>query len=88
MKNLYFIEITDTFGGEANYSWVTRHVIRAKSELGAINALSRRSGMNWRFDGIRYLSKSGATCAFIDMYEKEFHGNYRMDSDDRKESEK
>ena len=88
MKNLYFIEITDTFGGEANYSWVTRHVIRAKSERGAVNALSRRSGMNWRFDGLRYLSKSGATCAFIDMYEKEFHGDYRMASDDRRESEK
>ena len=47
MKNLYHVEITDTFGGEANYSWVTRHVIRAKSPRGAINALSRRSGMNW-----------------------------------------
>ena len=88
MKNLYFIEITDTFGGEANYSWVTRHVIRAKSERGAVNALSRRSGMQWRFDGLRYLSKSGATCAFVDMYEKEFHGDYRTASDDRKESEK
>ena len=88
MKNLYYVEITDMFGGEANYSWVTRHVIRAKSERGAVNALSRRSGMNWRFDGLRYLSKSGATCAFIDMYEKEFHGDYRMASDDRKESEK
>ena len=74
--------------GEANYSWVTRHVIRAKSERGAVNALSRRSGMQWRFDGLRYLSKSGATCAFVDMYEKEFHGDYRMASDDRKESEK
>ena len=88
MKNLYFIEITDMYCGEANYSWVTRHVIRAKSERGAVNALSRRSGMQWRFDGLRYLSKSGATCAFIDMYEKEFHGDYRMASDDRKESEK
>ena len=88
MKNLYYVEITDMFGGEANYSWVTRHVIRAKSERGAVNALSRRSGMQWRFDGLRYLSKSGATCAFIDMYEKEFHGDYRMASDDRKESEK
>ena len=88
MKNLYFIEITDMYCGEANYSWVTRHVIRAKSERGAVNALSRRSGMQWRFDGLRYLSKSGATCAFIDMYEKEFHGDYRMASDDCKESEK
>lgn len=25
----YDVEITDTFGGEANYSWVRRHVIEA-----------------------------------------------------------
>jgi len=28
MKNLFFIEVTDVYGGEANYSWVTRHVGR------------------------------------------------------------
>lgn len=82
-RNLYFVEVTDTFGGEANYSWVTRHVIRAKSERGAINALSRRSGISWRFDGMRYNSKSGATCAFIDAYDDEQHGAYRFDTDDR-----
>ena len=85
---LFYIEVTDTFGGEANYSWVTRHVIRAKSERGAIAALARRSGLNWRFDGTKYLSKSGATCAFIDMYDKEYHGELRLNTDDRKESEK
>lgn len=89
MKNLYFVEITDMYCGEANYSWVTRHVIRAKSERGAISALSRRSGINWRNDwGGRYLSKSGATCAFVQDYEADYHENYRFDSDDRKESEK
>lgn len=87
MKTLFFIEITDTFGGEANYSWVTRHVIRAKSERGAICALSRRSGINWRFDGNRYNSKSGATCAFIDIYDIEQHGAYRFETDDRGEDE-
>ena len=88
MKNLYYVEITDMFGGEANYSWVTRHVIRAKSERGAVNAMSRRSGMNWRYDGLKYLSKSGATCMFIDMYDKEYHAHYNFNFDDRKESEK
>ena len=83
MKNLYFIEITDTFGGEANYSWVTRHVIRAKSERGAINALSRRSGISWHSVGFRYDSKSGATCAFIEEYDPEIHADYRFDTDDR-----
>jgi hypothetical protein len=83
MKNLYFVEVTDMYGGEANYSWVTRHVIRAKSERGAISALARRSGLNWRNDGIRYLSRPSATCAFIDYFEPEYHGNYRFDTDDR-----
>lgn len=83
-KNLYFIEITDMFGGEANYSWVTRHVIKAKSERGAINAMSRRSGLSWRNDGFRYLSKSGCTCAFVDIFDEELHGQYHLNTDDRK----
>lgn len=65
------IEITDTFAGEANYSWVTRHEIEAKTLLGAVQKLSRMSGINWRKthdygDMRRYDSKSGATCAFIE----------------------
>jgi len=69
MKNLFFIEVTDVYGGEANYSWVTRHV--------------RRSGLNWRNDGYRYLSKSGATCAFVDQYDETSHGQLRLDTDER-----
>ena len=84
MKTLFFVEITDTYGGEANYSWVTRHVISAKSELGCINALSRRSGINWRAVGCeRYDSKSGATCAFIREYDPEYDAEYRLETDDR-----
>ena len=85
MKTLFFIEITDTFGGEANYSWVTRHIIRAKSERGAVCALSRRSGISWRAVGCeRYDSKSGATCAFIRGYDPEYDNGYsRMETDDR-----
>ncbi len=83
MKNLFFIEVTDVYGGEANYSWVTRHVIKAKSERGAITALARRSGLNWRNDGYRYLSKSGATCAFVDRYDETSHGQLRLDTDER-----
>lgn len=87
MKNLYFIEITDTFGGEANYSWVTRHAIKAKSERGAINALSRRSGISWHNVGFRYDSKSGATCAFVDEYDPEVHDYYTcLHTDDRVKS--
>ncbi len=84
MSNLYYIEITDTFGCEANYSWVTRHCIKAKSERGAINALSRRSGISWHtVGGDRYDSKSGATCAFIEDFDPEIHSDFRFDTDDR-----
>ena len=85
MKTLFFIEITDTFGGEANYSWVTRHIIRAKSERGAICALSRRSDISWHSVGCeRYDSKSGATCAFIREYDPEYDNGYsRLETDDR-----
>jgi len=83
-KTLYFIEVTDTFGGEANYSWATRHVIKAKSLRGAVNALSRRSGISWHSVGCnRYDSKSGATCAFIEEFDPEFHSDFRFDTDDR-----
>lgn len=70
----YEIEITDTFGGEANYAWVTRHRIKANTERGAIWKLSRDSGLSWRKqydtgDVARYDSKSGATCLFISEVE-------------------
>lgn len=85
MKTLFFVEITDTFGGDANYSWVTRHIIKAKSERGAVCALSRRSGISWRAVGCeRYDSKSGATCAFIREYDPEYDNGYsRLETDDR-----
>lgn len=91
-KQLFFIEVTDVYGGEANYSWVTRHVVRAKSFLGAIQWLSRNSGLNWRFDGMRYNSASGSTCAFIDYFDESIIGGddeeiggyaLRLDTDQR-----
>jgi hypothetical protein len=84
MKTLFFIEVTDTFGGEANYSWVTRHVIQARTQRGAINRFSRMSGMNWHAVGRdRYDSKSGATCFFIETYDAECHKELRFDTDER-----
>lgn len=87
-KPLYYIEVTDVFAGEANYSWVSRHIIRAKSPRGAINWLARNSGLNWRNDGIKYISLSGATCAFIEDYDKDAHSDFcQIETDQRKEGE-
>lgn len=73
MNRLFYIEVTDTFAGEANYSWVTRHLIRANTERGAINRFARLSGLSWHCTGDmgyakRYDSASGATCYFIEPY--------------------
>ena len=74
----YFIEVTDTFGGEANYSWVTRHKVRASTPRGAMVRLGRAAGMAWHIVGdygdmVRYDSKSGATCAFVQEWENDAH---------------
>lgn len=74
MKTIYYAELTDTFAGEANYSWVSRFKIHASSPLGAIRKLSRETGLSFRKqydagDMVRYDSASGATCAFVSGYE-------------------
>lgn len=68
MTNLYTLKITDTFGGEANYCWVRRAVIRAKSERGAVLKAGRFYGYHWRadYDG-RYNAKGAAVCMFVDL---------------------
>lgn len=81
MKQKFFVEITDTFGGDANYAWVTRHCVRAKTARGAAVVISRQSGLQWRKvadygDSVRYDSKSGATCMFISDYSEDDHSAY------------
>lgn len=48
----YQIEITDTFGGEANYSWVRRHSIEAPAEITDL-ALIRRAKRKAEWSGVR-----------------------------------
>jgi hypothetical protein len=72
----YFVEITDIYGGEANYSWVTRHKVRASSPRGALIRINRESGLGFRSVGCdRYDSRSGATCAFITEWDDDAHGD-------------
>jgi hypothetical protein len=78
MKRFFRIELTDTFGGEANYSWVTRHKVKASTIQGAITKLAKDSGLSFRKvydfgDSVRYNSKSGAICAFVEYWDEKFH---------------
>ena len=42
--NTYHIEVTDTFGGEANYCWKREYMVRAHTMRGAIQVLARKDG--------------------------------------------
>ena len=74
MKTIFYVELTDTFGGEANYSWVTRFKVHASSVLGAVRKVGKETGLSFRKqydtgDTVRFDSKSGATCIFVMPYE-------------------
>ena len=62
-QNLYFIEETDTFCGEANYSYVERYIVKASTTRGALRKVASKG---WRMvhDG-RADSASGLTCWLV-----------------------
>lgn len=77
MKNYYFVEITDTYGGESNYSWVRRYLVNAKSERGAVQKIACEYGAGWRRvyshsdNGGRYDLRGAAVCMFVDFVPEE-----------------
>lgn len=81
INKYFYCELTDTFGGEANYSWVTRFKVRASTMRGAMLKVGRVIGLNFRCvmdsgDMRRYDSVSGATCLFVEWFDEENHGQY------------
>ena len=83
--NHYIVEITDTFGGEFNYSWIRRYIVKAKSMRGAIVKIAHDYGNGWRkehedCDGAVYKMRGDcigaavifADGAFLDEYSKNF----------------
>lgn len=80
-KQEYFVEMTDTFGGEANYSWCNRFKIRANSLRGVAQIMARLTGLHWHqvdhYDEFaRYDSESGLTCFFVDIWDQDIHSNF------------
>jgi hypothetical protein len=74
--NTYNLEMTDTFGGEANYAWARRYTIKAKSFRGAISALSRKHGGHFKITGnyndmARYDMVGAAICVFVSYADEE-----------------
>ena len=80
MQSIFYVEVTDTYGEDANYSWVKRFKVSASSELGAIRKVSSETGLNFRKewdtgDLVRYDAKHCAVCAFVSPYENQ-HEHY------------
>ena len=67
MKHTYFIEMTDTFGGEANYCWVNRFLVSASSPRGAMRRVCTGTGDSVRsVGGDRWDSTRGCVCYFVE----------------------
>ena len=71
MKNTFYFEMTDTFGDELNYCWLHRFTIVAKNIRGALIKLSKKTGYNFRSDGIHYKAKNACVAAYQIDYEPE-----------------
>ena len=75
-KNVYVIEMTDTFGGDPNYCWVRRYKTESVSIVGAVTKLSKHYGRNFRVDycdgfSARYNAVGASICVFIDEVDKD-----------------
>ena len=67
MKNHYFVEMTDTFGGEANYCWVHRFIVSASSERGAMRKVAKKTGFAVRNVGCdRWDAVGACVCYFVE----------------------
>lgn len=81
IKHTYFVEHTDTFGGEANYSWVRRYKVTSTTPRGAAQAVGKETGLAWRKvadfgdSDMRFDSTSGASCLFVSPWEDQAHAD-------------
>lgn len=83
MATEYYVEMTDTYAGEANYCWVHRFAVTAKSETHAISKVSRETGFRFRKecdygDTIRYKAKRACVCAFLEVFDPDRHNETRI----------
>lgn len=71
MKNHYFVEMTDTFGGEANYCWIHRFIVTASTHRGAMRKVSRETGFAARCtmpgDPERWDAVGACVCWFVEF---------------------
>ena len=82
----YFFEYTDTYGGEANYTWADRFLVSAKTLRGALIKVSKELGLQKALklqyntgDSARWDIKNSCTCLFYrDCYENDIKKYYNL----------
>ena len=81
MKNRYFIEMTDTFSGEANYCWVNRFIVSASSARGAMRKVCARNGDRvmcvMSGDPERWDSRTACICYFVEWVDDDDIARYQ-----------
>lgn len=75
-KQLFYVEFTDTYGGEANYSWIYRFMVHASTMRGAIGKVTKETGHKARKDydvgdTSRYNVPGACVCYFVSHSEGE-----------------
>ena len=78
MKTTFFVEMTDTYGGSANYCWVRRYLVKATTMRGAIRIVAKHTGYSGRLkkvadygDMTRHDAKGACICFFTSYYAEE-----------------
>jgi len=89
MKNRYIVEMTDTFGGEANYCWVRRFIVTASTHRGAMRKVSRETGYAARCtmpgDPERWDAVGACVCWFVEFATDLMVKHYLQDHSNVKE---
>jgi len=83
-KEIFFVEVTDTYGGEANYSWVHKYLVKATTMRGAISVVSKYEGFAGRLkvdgnygDMTRHNVSGAAICIFTQYADEYNSGGVR-----------
>lgn len=79
----YYVEVTDTYGGELNYCWVNRYRINANSIPHCLSKLARYTGRNYRTtfgDDMLSFFKAKNACigGTVEMFNTEYHSSYNV----------
>ena len=86
MKQFYFVEFTDTYGGDANYSWAIRYKVFATSFKHAItlakkeryfSPLPRHKISNYG-EMMRIDIVNSCVCAFVEIFDDDNYGDYNF----------